>query len=124
MSGGRKLVETGGTWKSSDGGQTVTVPKAGVYQVEAWVAVKSYGWDGTVLLAVTNAARGAVYSPSSAFGSVYAYGSAGPGQYMTIRTSGMIRCGEGERLGIALQSNQKAYATLKDYRFTASYLRQ
>lgn len=124
MSGGRKLVETGGTWKSSDGGQTVTVPKAGVYQVEAWVAVKSYGWDGTVLLAVTNAARGAVYSPTSAFGSVYAYGSAGPGQYMTIRTSGMIRCGEGERIGIALQSKQKAYATLKDYRFTATYLRQ
>lgn len=124
MSGGRKLVETGGTWKSSDGGQTVTVPKAGVYQVEAWVAVKSYGWDGTVLLAVTNAARGTVYSPSSAFGSVYAYGSAGPGQYMTIRTSGMIRCSEGERIGIALQSTQKAYATLKDYRFTATYLRQ
>ena len=124
MSGGRKLVETGGTWKSSDGGQTVTVPKAGVYQVEAWVAVKSYGWDGTVLLAVTNAARGAVYSPSSAFGSVYAYGSAGPGQYMTIRTSGMIRCGEGERIGIALQSTQKSYATLKDYRFTATYVRQ
>ena len=124
MSGGRKLVETGGTWKSSDGGQTVTVPKAGVYQVEAWVAVKSYGWDGTVLLAVTNAAKGAVYSPTSAFGSVYAYGSAGPGQYMTIRTSGMIRCGEGERIGIALQSNQKAYATLKDYRFTATDLRQ
>ena len=124
MSGGRKLVETGGTWKSSDGGQTVTVPKAGVYQVEAWVAVKSYGWDGTVLLAVTNAARGTVYSPSSAFGSVYAYGSAGPGQYMTIRTSGMIRCAEGERIGIALQSTQKSYATLKDYRFTATYLRQ
>lgn len=124
MSGGRKLVETGGTWKSSDGGQTVTVPKAGVYQVEAWVAVKSYGWDGTVLLAVTNAARGTVYSPTSAFGSVYAYGSAGPGQYMTIRTSGMIRCGEGERIGIALQSTQKSYATLKDYRFTATYLRQ
>ena len=124
MAGGRKLVETGGTWKSSDGGQTVTVPKAGVYQVEAWAAIKSYGWDGTVLLAVTNAARGAVYSPSSAFGSVYAYGSAGPGQYMTIRTSGMIRCSEGERIGIALQSTQKAYATLKDYRFTATYLRQ
>lgn len=124
MSGGRKLVETGGTWKSSDGGQTVTVPKAGVYQVEAWVAVKSYGWDGTVLLAVTNAARGTVYSPTAAFGSVYAYGSAGPGQYMTIRTSGMIRCGEGERIGIALQSTQKSYATLKDYRFTATYLRQ
>lgn len=124
LTGGRKLVETGGTWKSSDGGQTVTVPKAGVYQVEAWVAVKSYGWDGTVLLAVTNAARGAVYSPSSVFGSVYAYGSAGPGQYMTIRTSGMIRCAEGERIGIALQSTQKSYATLKDYRFTATYLRQ
>ena len=124
LTGGRKLVETGGTWKSSDGGQTVTVPKAGVYQVEAWAAVKSYGWDGTVLLAVTNAAKGAVYSPTSAFGSVYAYGSAGPGQYMTIRTSGMIRCAEGERLGIALQSTQKSYATLKDYRFTATYLRQ
>lgn len=124
LTNGRKLVETGGTWKSSDGGQTVTVPKGGVYQVEAWAAIKSYGWDGTVLLAVTNAARGTVYSPSSAFGSVYAYGSAGPGQYMTIRTSGMIRCGEGERIGIALQSNQKAYATLKDYRFTATYLRQ
>lgn len=124
LTGGRKLVETGGTWKSSDGGQTVTVPKAGVYQVEAWAAVKSYGWDGTVLLAVTNAARGAVYSPTSAFGSVYAYGAAGSGQYMTIRTSGMIRCAEGERLGIALQSTQKSYATLKDYRFTATYLRQ
>ena len=124
MAGGRKLVETGGTWKSSDGGQTVTVPKAGVYQVEAWAAIKSYGWDGTVLLAVANAARGTVYSPTSAFGSVYAYGSAGPGQYMTIRTSGMIRCSEGERIGIALQSTQKSYATLKDYRFTATYLRQ
>lgn len=124
LTGGRKLVETGGTWKSSDGGQTVTVPKAGVYQVEAWAAVKSYGWDGTVLLAVTNAAKGSVYSPTSAFGSVYAYGSAGPGQYMTIRTSGLIRCGEGERIGIALLSNQAAYATLKDYRFTATYLRQ
>lgn len=124
LTGGRKLVETGGTWKSSDGGQTVTVPKAGVYQVEAWAAVKSYGWDGTVLLAVTNAAKGSVYSPTSAFGSVYAYGSAGPGQYMTIRTSGMIRCAEGERIGIALQSTQKSYATLKDYRFTATYLRQ
>lgn len=124
LSGGRKLVETGGTWKSADGGQTVTVPKAGVYQVEAWAAVKSYGWDGTVLLAVTNAAAGTVYSPTSAFGSVYAYGSAGPGQYMTIRTSGMVRCAEGERIGIALQSTQKAYATLKDYRFTATYLRQ
>lgn len=124
LTNGRKLVETGGTWKSSDGGQTVTVPKAGVYQVEAWVAVKSYGWDGTVLLAVANAAKGAVYSPTSAFGSVYAYGSGGPGQYMTIRTSGMIRCAEGERIGIALQSTQKSYATLKDYRFTATYLRQ
>ena len=124
MSGGRKLVETGGAWKTSDGGQTVTVPKAGVYQVEAWVAVKSYSWDGTVLLAVTNAAKGAVYSPTSAFGSIYAYGAAGPNQYMTIRTSGMIRCGEGERIGIALLSNQAAYATLKDYRFTATYLRQ
>lgn len=124
MSDGRKLVETGGTWKTSDGGQTVTVPKAGVYQVEAWAAIKSYSWDGTVLLAVTNAAKGAVYSPTSAFGSVYAYGAAGPNQYMTIRTSGMIRCGEGERIGIALQSNQAAYATLKDYRFTATYLRQ
>ena len=124
LSGGRKLVETGGTWKTSDGGQTVTVPKAGVYQVEAWAAVKSYGWDGTLLLAVANAAKGAVYSPSAAFGSVYAYGAGGPGQYMTIRTSGMIRCGEGERIGIALLSNQAAYATLKDYRFTATYLRQ
>lgn len=124
LSGGRKLVETGGTWVSSDGGQTVTVPKAGVYQVEAWAAIKSYGWDGAVLLAVTNAARGAVYSPTSAFGSVYAYGSAGPGQYMTIHTTGMIRCGEGERIGIALQSTQTSYATLRDYRFTATYLRQ
>ena len=124
MSGGRKLVETGGTWKTSDGGQTVIVPKAGVYQVEAWAAIKSYSWDGTVLLAVTNATKGAVYSPTSAFGSVYAYGSAGPNQYMTIRTSGLIRCGEGERIGIALLSNQAAYATLKDYRFTATYLRQ
>jgi hypothetical protein len=124
MSGGRKLVETGGAWKTSDGGQTVTVPKAGVYQVEAWAAIKSYSWDGTVLLAVTNAAKGTVYSPTSAFGSVYAYGAAGPNQYMTIRTSGMIRCGEGERIGIALLSNQAAYATLKDYRFTATYLRQ
>ena len=124
MTGGRKLVETGGTWKSSDGGTTVTVPKAGVYQVEAWAAIKSASWDGTVLLAITNAAKGAVYSPTSQFGSLYAYGAAGPNQYMTIRTSGMIRCGEGERIGIALQSNQKAYATLKDYRFTATYLRQ
>ena len=124
LSGGRKLVETGGTWTSSDGGQTVTVPQAGVYQVEAWSAIKSYGWDGTVLLAVTNAAKGAVYSPTSAFGSVYAYGAAGPGQYMTIHTSGMVRCGEGERIGIALQSTQTSYATLKDYRFTATYLRQ
>lgn len=124
LSGGRKLVETGGTWVSSDGGQTVTVPKAGVYQVEAWAAIKSYGWDGAVLLAVTNAAKGAVYSPTSAFGSVYAYGSAGPGQYMTIHTTGMIRCGEGERIGIALQSTQTSYATLRDYRFTATYLRQ
>ena len=124
LSGGRKLVETGGTWVSSDGGQTVTVPKAGVYQVEAWAAIKSYGWDGAVLLAVTNAAKGTFYSPTSAFGSVYAYGSAGPGQYMTIHTSGMIRCGEGERIGIALQSTQTSYATLKDYRFTATYLRQ
>lgn len=124
MSGGRRIVETGGTWTSSDGGQTVTVPKAGVYQVEAVAAIKSYGWDGTVLLAVTNAARGAVYSPTSAFGSVYAYGAAGPGQYMTIRTSGMIRCGEGERIGLALQSTQTSYATLRDYRFTATYLRQ
>lgn len=124
LSGGRKLVETGGTWVSSDGGQTVTVPKAGVYQVDAWAAIKSYGWDGAVLLAVTNAAKGAVYSPTSAFGSVYAYGSAGPGQYMTIHTSGMIRCGEGERIGIALQSTQTSYATLRDYRFTATYLRQ
>lgn len=124
LNGGRKLVETGGTWRSSDGGQTVTVPKAGVYQVEAWVAVKSLGWDGTVLLAVTNAAAGTVYSPSSAFGSVYAYGSAGPGQYMTIHVSGMMRCAEGERIGIALQSTQNANATLKDYRFTATYLRQ
>lgn len=124
LSGGRKLIETGGTWVSSDGGQTVTVPKAGVYQVEAWAVIKSYGWDGAVLLAVTNAARGAVYSPTSAFGSVYAYGSAGPGQYMTIHTTGMIRCGEGERIGIALQSTQTSYATLRDYRFTATYLRQ
>ncbi len=124
LTGGRKLVETGGTWRSSDGGQTVTVPKAGIYQVEAWVAVKSPGWDGTVLLAVTNAAAGTVYSPSSAFGSVYAYGSAGPGQYMTIHVSGMMRCAEGERIGIALQSTQNANATLKDYRFTATYLRQ
>lgn len=124
LSGGRKLVETGGVWVSSDGGQTVTVPKAGVYQVEAWAAIKSYGWDGAVLLAVTNAAKGAVYSPTSAFGSVYAYGSAGPGQYMTIHTTGMIRCGEGERIGIALQSTQTSYATLRDYRFTATYLRQ
>lgn len=124
MSGGRKLVETGGTWTSSDGGQTVTVPKAGVYQVEAWAAIKSYGWDGAVLLAVTNAARGAVYSPTSEFGSVYAYGSAGPGQYMTIHMTGMVRCGEGERIGIALQSTQTSYATLRDYRFTATYLRQ
>jgi hypothetical protein len=124
LTGGRKLVETGGTWRSSDGGTTVTVPKAGVYQVEAWAAIKSYSWDGTVLLAVTNAAKGAVYSPTSQFGSLYAYGSAGPNQYMTIRTSGMIRCGEGERIGLALLSNQPAYATLKDYRFTATYLRQ
>lgn len=124
LSGGRKLVETGGTWVSSDGGQTVTVPKAGVYQVEAWAAIKSYSWDGAVLLAVTNAARGSVYSPTSEFGSVYAYGSAGPGQYMTIHTTGMIRCGEGERIGIALQSTQTSYATLRDYRFTATYLRQ
>ena len=124
LSGGRKLVETGGVWGSSDGGQTVTVPKAGVYQVDAWAAIKSYGWDGAVLLAVTNAAKGAVYSPTSAFGSVYAYGSAGPGQYMTIHTTGMIRCGEGERIGIALQSTQTSYATLRDYRFTATYLRQ
>lgn len=124
LSGGRKLVEAGGTWVSSDGGQTVTVPKAGVYQVEAWAAIKSYGWDGAVLLAVTNAAKGAVYSPTSGFGSVYSYGSAGPGQYMTIHTSGMIRCGEGERIGIALQSTQTSYATLRDYRFTATYLRQ
>ena len=124
LSGGRKIVETGGTWTSSDGGQTVTVPQAGVYQVEAWAAIKSYGWDGSVLLAVTSAARGAVYTPTSAFGSVYAYGSAGPGQYMTIHTTGMIRCGEGERIGIALQSTQTSYATLRDYRFTATYLRQ
>lgn len=124
MAGGRKLVETGGTWQSSDGGQTVTVPKAGVYLVEAWVAIKSTGWDGTILLAVTNAAAGAVYAPTSAFGSVYAYGSAGPGQYMTIRTSGLIRCGEGERIGLAIQSTQTGYATLKDYRFTATYQRQ
>lgn len=124
LSGGRKIVETGGTWTSSDGGQTVTVPQAGVYQVEAWAAIKSYGWDGSVLLAVTSAALGAVYTPTSAFGSVYAYGSAGPGQYMTIHTTGMIRCGEGERIGIALQSTQTSYATLRDYRFTATYLRQ
>lgn len=124
MAGGRKLVETGGTWQTSDGGQTVTVPKAGVYLVEAWAAIKSTGWDGTILLAVTNAASGTVYVPTSAFGSVYAYGSAGPGQYMTIRTSGLIRCGEGERLGLALQSTQTGYATLKDYRFTATYQRQ
>lgn len=124
MAGGRKLVETGGTWQSSDGGQTVTVPTAGVYLVEAWAAIKSTGWDGTILLAVTNAAAGTVYAPTSAFGSVYAYGTAGPGQYMTIRTSGLIRCGEGERLGLALQSTQSGYATLKDYRFTATYQRQ
>lgn len=124
MAGGRKLVETGGTWQSSDGGQTVTVPTAGVYLVEAWAAIKSTGWDGTILLAVTNAAAGTVYAPTSAFGSVYAYGTAGPGQYMTIRTSGLIRCGEGERLGLALQSTQTGYATLKDYRFTATYQRQ
>lgn len=124
MGGGRKLVETGGTWRSSDGGKSVTVPKAGVYQIEAWAAIKSYSGEGTILLAVTNAAKGTVYSPTSAFGSVYAYGAAAPGQYMTIRASGMIRCGEGERIGIALQSNQPSYATLKDYRFTATYLRQ
>lgn len=124
MGGGRKLVETGGTWRSSDGGKSVTVPKAGVYQVEAWAAIKSYSGEGTVLLAVTNTPRGAVYSPSSEFGSVYAYGAAAFGQYMTIRAVGMIRCGEGERLGLALQSNQPSYATLKDYRFTATYLRQ
>lgn len=124
MTGGRKLVETGGTWRSSDGGTTVTVPKAGVYQVEAWAAIKSYSGKGTVLLAVTNAPRGAVYSPTLEFGSVYAYGAADPDQYMTIRSSGMIRCGEGERIGLALRSNQDVYATLKDYRFTATYLRQ
>ena len=124
MTGGRKLVETGGTWRSSDGGTTVTVPKAGVYQVEAWAAIKSYSGKGTVLLAVTNTPRGAVYSPTLEFGSVYAYGAADPDQYMTIRSSGMIRCGEGERIGLALRSNQDVYATLKDYRFTATYLRQ
>lgn len=124
MGGGRKLVETGGTWRSSDGGKSVTVPKAGVYQIEAWAAIKSYSGEGSILLAVTNAAKGAVYSPTSEFGSVYAYGSAAVGQYMTIHASGMIRCGEGERIGLALQSNQPAYATLKDYRFGATYIRQ
>ena len=124
MGGGRKLVETGGTWRSSDGGKSVTVPKAGVYQIEAWAAIKSYSGEGAILLAVTNAAKGTVYSPTSEFGSVYAYGSAAVGQYMTIHASGMIRCGEGERIGLALQSNQPAYATLKDYRFAATYIRQ
>jgi len=124
MGGGRKLVETGGTWRSSDGGKSVTVPKAGVYQIEAWAAIKSYSGEGSILLAVTNAAKGTVYSPTSEFGSVYAYGAAAVGQYMTIHASGMIRCGEGERIGLALQSNQPAYATLKDYRFAATYIRQ
>ena len=122
--GGRKIIETGGAWVAADGGQTIQIPKAGVYDLKAWAAVKSIGWDGDVLLAVIPASKGSVYSPDAPYGSIYAYGAAAAGQIMTITAAGLLRLSEGDRIGLALQSTQAGYATLKDYRFTATYLRQ
>ena len=124
LSGGRNLCETGGAWKSSDGGQTVTPPKPGIYQVTAWAAVQSSSWQGTVLLSVSSAPKGSVYSPTADFGTVYSYAQGAPNEYMTLTTTGMMRIGEGERIGISLRSTQTGYAKLRDYRFTATYLRQ
>lgn len=122
--GGRKIIETGGAWVTADGGQTIQIPKTGVYDLKAWAAVKSIGWDGDILLAVIPASKGSVYSPGAPYGSIYAYGTAAAGQIMTITAAGLLRLNEGDRIGLALQSTQAAYATLKDYRFTATYLRQ
>lgn len=122
--GGRKIIETGGQWVTADGGQTIQIPKTGVYDLKAWAAVKSIGWDGDVLLAVIPASKGSVYSPDAPYGSIYAYGAAAAGQIMTITASGLLRLNAGDRIGLALQSTQAGYATLKDYRFTAVYLRQ
>lgn len=122
--GGRKIIETGGQWATGDGGQTIQIPKTGVYDLKAWAAVKSYGWDGDVLLAVIPASKGSVYSPDAPYGSIYTYGAAATGQIITLTASGMLRLNAGDRIGLALQSTQAGYATLKDYRFTATYLRQ
>lgn len=122
--GGRKIIETGGTWAPADGGQTIQVPKTGVYDLKAWAAVKSIGWDGDVLLAVVPASKGSVYSPDAPYGSIYTYGAAAVGQIITLTASGIIRLNVGDRIGLAMQSTQAGYATLKDYRFTATYLRQ
>ncbi len=122
--GGRKIIETGGTWATADGGNTIQIPKTGVYDLKAWAAVKSYGWDGDVLLAVIPASKGSVYSPDAPYGSIYTYGAAAAGQIITLTASGMLRLNAGDRIGLALQSTQAGYATLKDYRFTATYLRQ
>ena len=123
LSGGKKLCETGGVWELMDGGQTVTPPKPGIYQITAWAAVQSSSWDGTVLLAVSTARKGTVYSPTADFGTVYAYAQGAPAEYMTVTATGMMRLGEGERVGIVLTSTQSGNATLRDYRFTATYLR-
>lgn len=124
LSGGRNLCETGGVWKTSDGGNTVTPPKPGIYQITVCATVQSSSWPGAVLLAVTTATKDTVYSPASEFGGVYSYAQGGPREYMTITATGVIRIGEGERVGIALKSTQVGQATLRDYRFTATYLRQ
>ena len=122
--GGRKIIETGGSWITADGGQTLQIPKSGVYDLTAWAAVKSYGWDGDVLLAIIPAPKGTVYQPGAPYGSIYTYGAAAVGQIITITASGMLRLNAGDRVGIALQSTQAGTCTLKDYRFTATYLRQ
>lgn len=123
--GGRKIIETGGSWLPADGGQTLQIPKAGIYTLTAWVDVRTPGGGCGLILEIIQVPKGSVYKPpDNLYDSIYACGSAANVPFITITASGMLRLNAGDRVGISLLSTQARTCTLKNYRFTATYLRQ
>ena len=123
--GGRKIIETGGSWLPADGGQTLQIPKAGIYTLTAWVDVRTPGGGVDLILEIIQVPKGSVYKPpDNPYDPIYAWGSAANMPFITITASGMLRLNAGDRVGISLLSTQARTCTLKNYRFTATYLRQ
>lgn len=123
--GGRKIIETGGSWLPADGGQTLQIPKAGIYTLTAWADVRTPGGGVGLILEIIQVPKGSVYKPpDNPYDSIYAWGSAANVPFITITASGMLRLNAGDRVGISLLSTQARTCTLKNYRFTATYLRQ